>query len=380
MSNNLKVDDIVNVIVSTAAPSTPRNGFNVGLIVGSSEHITPEERCKVYSDLASMETDGFLESDPEYKAAALYFAQSPAPGTLVVGRRDATDQEEMGGTPKETWVQAVTACRNANGDWYACYIAETEKALTSAEHQAVAAFIETNTAAYFFDDKSEGALAATQEDVFAVLSKLSLKRTCGLYSTTECAGAAVMGFAMGANTGTANSAYTLAYKSLTGVTPDDLTETQVQNLQSKHANYYIVRGGTYNVLEQGVMADGGWFDDQIGIDQLAYDLQRGCMDLLANTRTKIPYTDAGALQFIQACNEVCANAVTTGFIAPGTWTAPDVLDLATGDALEAGYLCQAESVAARPVSEKRARKCPPIYVCIAQAGAIHSVTIQVNVI
>ena len=31
---NLKIDDIVNVVVSTASAVAPRDGFNVGLILG----------------------------------------------------------------------------------------------------------------------------------------------------------------------------------------------------------------------------------------------------------------------------------------------------------------------------------------------------------
>lgn len=377
--STLKLDDIVNVVVSTAAASTPRDGFNIGLIVGASEHISAEDRCKLYNSLAAMTEDGFLESDPEYKAASLYFAQTPAPSKLVVGRRDATPQPDLEEQPKESWVQAITACREANGSWYACYCASAEP-ITTAEHQAIATYVETLRASYFFDDKAEADLAASEDDVFGTIGKLSLTRALGLFSNSEHAGAALMGFAMGANNGAANSAYTLAYKSLAGVAPDDLTDTQIANLQKKHANYYVTRGGTYNVVEQGVCMDGGWFDDLIGIDQLANDLQLACMDLLANTRTKIPYTDAGALQFVVACNEVCQDAVTRGFLAPGIWTGATVLDLETGDTLEAGYLCQAESVADRPASEKSLRKCPPIYVCVNRAGAIHSVVIQVNVI
>lgn len=368
--SNLPIDDIVKVVVTTAAAATPRNGFNVALIVGVSTHIPKDERCRVYSGLAAMSEDGFTESDPEYKAANIYFAQTPAPSKLVVGVRDSAEEE--------TWVQAITACRAANNDWYACYCASDE-ALTADEHKAIAAFIETMRAAYFFDDSSDEALTSGETDVFAVIKAQSLTRSFGLYSKTKFAAAAAMGFAMGANNGTANSAYTMAYKSLALVTPDDLTETQVGYLQGKNANYYTERGGTYNVLEQGVCADGGWFDELIGLDQLANDLQLGCMDLLANTRTKIPYTDAGVAQFILACNEVCADAVTRGFLAPGIWRGADVLSLESGDTLEAGYLCQAESVADQPEDDKSLRKCPPIYVCVILAGAIHSVVIQVNV-
>lgn len=365
----LKVDDIVNIVVSTAAAATPRDGFNVGLIIGKSTVINTSDRCKIYSGVDAMLDDGFTEDSPEYKAALLYFSQTPTPSKVVIGACGSD----------ETYVQAITACRAASNMWYAVYIAKGETAITTAEHQAVATYINGLRSVYFFDDKAADDLnGGKNTDVFSTIKALSLRRAFGLYSATDYAGAAAMGFAMGANDGTANSAYTMAYKSLSGVAPDDLSETEVAALQEKNANYYVVRGGTYNVLEKGACMDGTWFDEVIGIDQLANDMQLGCMDLLANTKTKVPYTDAGALMFVLACNDACDNAVRRGFLAPGVWTGANILDLETGDTLEAGYLCQAEPVADQPASSKSLRVCPPIYVSAIIAGAIHAVTIKVN--
>jgi len=369
--SKLKIDDIVNVVVSTAGAATPREGFNVGLIVGVSNHITVADRCKVYSSLESMIDDGFLTTDPEYLAATKYFAQNPAPQKVVIGVKNTADGAN------ESWVDAITACRQKNGQWYGVYVASAT-ALTTAEHQAIAAYVETVIASYFFEDSTAADLTTATTDVFSVLKGQSFKRTFGLYSATKYAGAAAMGFAMGANDGTAGSAYTMAYKTLAGVTPDDLSETDVANLKAKNANYYVSRG-SYIVLETGVTANGTWFDEVIGLDQLANDMQIACMDVLAKTRTKVPYTNAGALQFVVACNEACEGALRRGFLAPGVWEQASVLDLETGDMLEGGYLVQAEPVTEQSAANRALRICPPIYACVNLAGAIHSVTIKVNV-
>lgn len=365
----LKIDDIVKVVVSTAGAAKPRDGFNVGLIVGKSTHISTADRCKVYSGLDAMLEDGFAITDPEYKAATLYFAADPAPSKVVIGVCGAD----------ESWVEAITACKAANNSWYAVYCAAAD-GLALADHQAVATYVESLVASYFYDDDEDADLTDVETDVFSVIMKLSLKRAFGIFSRTVYAGAAAMGFAMGANDGTVNSAYTMAYKTLAGVTPDDLNETQVANLQKKNANYYVVRGGSYNVLEKGVTANGTWFDELIGLDQLSNDMQIGCMDVLASTKTKVPYTDAGAMQFVLACNEACENAVARGFLAPGVWTGNSVLDLEKGDTLDAGYMCQAEPVADQPASDKALRICPPIYACVLIAGAIHAVVVKVFVV
>ncbi|MGP0750593.1 DUF3383 family protein, partial [Escherichia coli] len=70
------------------------------------------------------------------------------------------------------------------------------------------------------------------------LKNRSYKRTFGLYSTTPHASVAVMGYAMGANTGGANSAYTLAYKTLVGVTPEKLSTTEAKKIRELNGNVY----------------------------------------------------------------------------------------------------------------------------------------------
>lgn len=374
----LKIDPIVDVVISTAAAIPPRDGFNTGMIIGKTvgTGMSATNRTLEVTSLADMVDAGYPTTSPEYKAATLYFSQTPAPAKLVLALCVGTTSS--GTTTYETWVEAITAARASNSKWYAVYVADSTP-LSTADISAIAAYVETITAVFFFNDKTAADITNVTTDVFSVLKGLGYRRTFGLYSNTDYAAAAAMGYAMGANDGTANSAFTMAYKRLAGVTPDDLTAAQVAFLQDKNANYYVTRGGAYNVLEQGKCASGDWFDEVIGLDQLAYTIQRNCMDLLASTRTKIPYTDAGALQFVLACSEACQEAVRTGFLAPGVWRQGPVLDLETGDTLSAGYLCQAEAVADRPTNEKALRICPPIYCCVNMAGAIHSATIKVNV-
>ena len=376
--SSLKIDDIVEVDVSSAAAIAPRDGFNVGLIVGKTvgTDMSASNRCIVVRNLDELIAAGYAATTPEYKAAEKYFKQTPAPSKLVVGLCVGTTVESS--TTYETWVECITACREANHDWYGVYVADSV-VLTSGEIQAIAAYVETITACFFFEDKTAADITSATTDVFSVLKGLGYRRTVGLYSNTAYAGAAVMGRAMGLNDGEDDSAFTLAYKDLAGVTPDDLTVAQVGYLQGKNANYYITRGYTYTLLEQGVCADGTWFDEMLGLDQLTYEIQHNVMDILASSRSKVPYTDAGTKQFIVAINEACDDAVARGFLAPGIWKGAQTLDLANGDAMASGYLTQAASVASRPLSEKLNRICPPIYVCAILAGAMHSVKIRVNV-
>ena len=183
---------------------------------------------------------------------------------------------------------------------------------------------------------------------------------------------------MGANTGVANSAYTLAYKTEVGVSTEDLTLTQVATIKGQNGNVYISRGNTYNLFEQGIMADGTPFDEVINLDMLSNDIQLACMDLLTSVR-KVPQTEDGVTMLIDAITGPCVDARNRGFIAPGVWKAEPILTLNTGDALSQGFSVLSESIASQSASDRSARISPPIYVPIKLAGAIEHVNITVKV-
>lgn len=364
----LPINDVVEVTVQVSPAGAVRAGFNLGLIVGKSTVITPENRVTVYSGLAEMLAGGFTESMPEYLAAVIYFSQFPKPTRVAIGRWD--------GTGVETAVQAVTACRLKNTDWYACYVCGA----VSAEIVLVAAYVETATpsSAQFYDTDDADVLAGTAGNVMLLLKTALYSKTIGQYSTIPYAAVAIMGYAMGANTGLINSSFTLAYKREVGVAPEVLTSAQVTAIKAQNGNVYINRGNTYNLFEQGVMANGVHFDEVIGLDMLSNGIQIAVMNLLSGV-SKVPQTEGGVALIVSAINGPCQDAKDQGFISPGIWNAAPILSLNTGDTLSQGYLILSETIDSQSTSDRSARKSPPIYVCTKLAGAIEHVTIQVNV-
>ena len=55
------------------------------------------------------------------------------------------------------------------------------------------------------------------------------------------------------------------------------------------------------------------------------------------------------------------------------------MEIEQGDAIEKGYQVMSESIDSQTSADRDARVCPPIYVALKLAGAIHSVVIQLNV-
>lgn len=375
MPTTLPISPIVDVSVSLTASSTVRIGFNIGLIIGSTTIISPATRIKEYTSVNAVLADGFTTASDEYKAALLYFSQSPAPKKLYIGRWDKTGAE--------TAVQAVTACRSANSEWYAF----TVIGATKSEILAIAAYVETATPStvHFFTTADADVLAGTVGNVIESVNSLGYKRSHGEYSVDGLyAVSGIMGVAMGLNTGTANSASTLAYKKIVGRNTVSLTEAQVNYILGKKGNVFINRGNTYNVYQQGTMADGTSFDSILGRDMLVNDLQQAVMDLLTGVN-KIPQTDDGVARIVNSLSKACDKARGIGFIESGIWTSGTLTDnkgnaiIENGSAIPTGYIVYAESIANQSVADRQARKSPPIYIAIKEAGAIEFVNITVIV-
>ncbi|MCM3141660.1 DUF3383 family protein [Brevibacillus sp. MER 51] len=362
------LDDIVrvNVIVSPMAQSA--GTYNIGLIIGKAAVIPVSERVRVYSSFSDMKTDGWKETDPECAAATIYFSQEPTPAKLVVGRWDEANGE--------TVVEAITACRAANYDWYAAYIVNT----TSAEVEAVAATVESMEpdSVYFYTTNDEAVKAGTTGNIMEILKNKSYKRTFGQYSTTLHAAVAAMGYAMGANTGGANSAYTLAYKTEVGVAPEPLSTTEAKKILELNGNVYTNYGPKFKLLVQGKVASGVSFDEVLNLDMLKAEIQMGAVNALVMAK-KIPQTEDGLSLLMSAIAEQCEKSVTRGAIAPGVWKGAPILTLQRGDTLSKGYLVLSERIEDQTQEERDARIAPPIYVPVKLAGAIEHVVINVTV-
>src|SRR5260364_221110 len=85
MSKGLSVSEIVQVKLVMMPVAAPTRNFGALLILGASPVIDLEERLRIYTDFKGVAQDFGVDA-PEYKAAALFFAQSPQPAQLSIGR------------------------------------------------------------------------------------------------------------------------------------------------------------------------------------------------------------------------------------------------------------------------------------------------------
>lgn len=323
-------------------------------------------------------------------------------GQQGTGYTVATDLTTTGGTGTglavdittlgESCLQAATVCRIANSQWYPFMCT----AAVDADHIALSAWVLSQIGTTYFGTTGEAAvLNGTSGNVLKTIYGASSKRTWMQYSTTQGSYpnqiyfvAAVMGQAMASNTQLQNSAFTEKFSGgvpLVGVYTEPLSTTQVGNIegttpgQGPNGNVFVNYGGAFNVLEQGtMMAENVFFDQILNLDLLASNIQFAIMNLLTSV-PKIPQTDAGQQLLIQAVESALDQSVLIGFIAAGVWEGQTILKLTPGTALPLGYMVQSPKYNTLSQAEIQARQCPPIYVALIEAGAVHFVTISVLV-
>jgi hypothetical protein len=222
--------------------------------------------------------------------------------------------------------------------------------------------------------------AGSTTDLAYVLKAANYKRTFTQYSSTgPYVAASAFGRAFTVNFDGSLTTLTLKFKQEPGVTAESLTESQAAAVGAKKCNIFVNYSNGTAILQEGVMCNGFYFDEVHGTDWLQNDLQTDVFNLLFESDTKIPQTDAGINNIVARVSSRLEQAVTNGLIAPGVWTGPKIGAINSGDTLAKGYYVFAAPVATQSSADRAARKAPVIQCAIKLAGAVHSANIIVNV-
>jgi len=80
----MALSDYVTLTISQTTVNPTRQGFGVGLILSATASFV--ERVRTYGSLADVAVDFPITTSAEYLAAQAYFAQSPSPSKLMIGR------------------------------------------------------------------------------------------------------------------------------------------------------------------------------------------------------------------------------------------------------------------------------------------------------
>jgi hypothetical protein len=380
MAQGLPVSNVVNVDIIMSPTAASGRNFGALLILGTSTVIPITERLRLYAGIDDIGTD-FGVSSPEYEAASIFFSQSPNPTQVYIGRWAKTLATGETGTA-ETLAAAVNACLEYT-NWYGLAVAD-DADLVDGDVISVAAAIEASSLSHIFAVTTGDAMtlsATSSADLAAKLKAASYSRTFVQYSTSsKYAALSAFGRAFTVDFTGSNTTITLKFKTEPGVTYETLTLSQAAAVDGKNANVYVYYANDTAILQQGVMANGDFFDERQGLDWLQNYVQTNLYNLLYTSTTKIPQTDAGVTRLLTNVEASMDQSVTNGLVAPGVWNGGDIGQLAAGDTLTKGYYVYAAPIADQAQSDREARKAPLIQVACKLAGAVHYADVQINVV
>ena len=365
----LSINYVARVVVNTIRGSSSSSSFDTGLLLVPDPSFTEDRRLMSFTSgtaaVAGLTELGFTEESEVYKAALKYFAASPAPGRLLVSCHPVAQSAG----------EALNAVLERTADFYGIMPAS---ALNDGGLISLAQHVEAlqHPAVLFAPVTSFSAEAGGTLDL---LHRGQFKRTlpfcCGKIS--DCA--AVMGTAMGLELSHTDSAFALCYKTVNGIQPADLNQTQVDSIKAKNGNVYVARGYTHFLLENGTMANGQRYDEVLYIDKIGADLQNAAVTLLAENPDKLPQTDDSTAQFINRFSSILMGYTGRGILASSVWRGADIGPVRGGEMIENGFMLWADSYDDQSDADRAAHKAMPVQVALTPAGSIESIVITVNV-
>jgi len=207
----------------------------------------------------------------------------------------------------------LAAIRLINDDWY-WYLGTNQG---TAVITAAAVYIETQKKVYVLASAEDDIYSSgSTTDIAYVLSNAGYARSMSMYQARaleQYPDAAWVGKVAPLPVGS----YTCAYKTLSGVSPTVLTETEKTNIIAKNCNYYYTEAGV-NTTYNGVSTDSAtsFLDLVIGVDYITSRMQENIFTLLVNNN-KIPGNDTGITMVENEIRGVLSDGVTKTIIEPG---------------------------------------------------------------
>lgn len=265
-------------------------------------------------------------------------------------------RQTMALTTSQTVGEDLSDIDQENSNWYGLILTSR----VQADQEAAAAWTETQQKILGLGsanaDIVDVADASDTTTIAAVVKANSYARTFVMYlsnAASQYPEAALFGVILSQDPGS----YTAAFKTLAGITVDNLTQTQETNALAKYANIYTEVGGV-NITRVGTVGEGEYIDIIIFVDWLQARMTERLYSLLVNG-LKLPYTEEGLTAVEGEIRAQLTDGISAGGLAASpapTVTVPDIADISTTD--------------------KANRELNDVEFTATLAGAIHKITVQ----
>ena len=182
--------------------------------------------------------------------------------------------------------------------------------------------------------------------------------------------------ALSVNYALENSTLTMKFKQLTGIETVPLTETQLSSLKARRINTYVSMGNSSSVVREGVQSADSWFtDSHVNLSNYKEELQVEVFNVFMRNK-KVKYTSAGQDLLVSAAAKINNRYIRNGTFADRE---EETTDNETGYTTLPACTITPAPIYSATTSERSNRVAPPIAIVAYEAGAFHSVAIDVTV-
>ncbi|MDQ8033238.1 hypothetical protein CEG14_15585 [Bordetella genomosp. 1] len=317
-------------------------------------------------------------------SAALGYAVAPETGTDVaalLGLNAAQASVPVAGLAAESAEAAVALFLDRHANSF-LGLTFADAGVSNADHLAVAALIEADQRhLYAVTTQAPQVLdPVSTADIASQLKALNYRYSMVQFSSANAyAAASLLGRLLTVNFNANNTTITLMYKQEPGIVAETLTSSQANTLQDKRCNVFVAYDNDTAIIQYGVTSSGIFIDSIYNAIWFRNRIQTDVYNLLYQSPSKIPQTDAGNALIAATIEAACDAAVNNGYLAPGVWNSAGFGVIKQGDTLAKGYYVYAPPIASQSQADREARKSVPFQIAAKEAGAIHTVDILVNI-
>jgi hypothetical protein len=328
-----------------------------------------------------------ITTDATGDAATIAYpiAVDPASGTFVGALLNLTSAE--GGSALQGYavvdiadeLSSIQAAAQASGRYlYGWALGASLR--DAALQTTAAAWALTRTVCLVLTTNDVNALdVAYTTDIGSVVKATDNRRVVTIYhdNIQRYPDVSILAYMLHVNYRLPDSTVTAKFKQLPGIETVVITETQWSTLQAKGYNTYTAIGNSARTYRDGTNQSSGWYmDTLINLDNFVEDLSVNVFNVFLRNK-KVPYTRAGQILLTDACNDT-----GTQYVFNGTFADREVLDTSVKSGVS---VVPAVQVIPTPISlmsaaDRADRVGPPIEMIVQEAGAIHSVAINVEVV
>lgn len=387
-TNILPLSTVVSVSI-TAAPSLPQVP-NVNTLLIVTRDTTPAgwvggQAFAIYFTAAQVATDFGVTSNT-YALAQAFFAQQPNPlsagGYLIIAPR-------LQSPSLETVVNALTRLQPLV--YFFAFVIDQELTVSApSTFAAIAAFAQANSIMFFYTSSNVNDVNPGSP-LDLVRQAADQNTRCSYYGSpllngasvqqTQIFAAAYAARELSVNFNGSNTVITMNLKQLATIPADaTLTPTIYNAAQIAGVDVYANLPGFVGLLTSGA---NNWTDQVFNQFWLQFALQTAAFNLLAGTSTKIPMTEQGMYSIKNVLAQVLAQGVNNGFLTPGVWPPGSTV---FGNAVslvrnigDSGYYIFSSPVGQQTLAQLTARTAPLVQIATLAAGAVHKVSIIVNI-